>query len=1482
MVWEDLTNLKHEKKGPALFLSLPEEAKDQIRELVSHEKLKETTTTGTGPTAVTSSKGFKTVLEELDKLYAKDEVVSLYEKFEKYKSCKRKKGQTVSEFLKEFDLVCMQMDINDEMKIPDAFKAIELLHKSNLPEDKEELIKATVSPITYDAMKRKLKEVFCDMTKSTTEIKEEYVEPMFTGYTQRGNNYYSRGRDRGRGQNSGTRYETYSYKRSEEPPAAGPVKDVMNDQGKLNPPSKCARCGSVYHWARQCDKDDEYRGRGREKGPRDVKTFLASVTGLTYDVVYECEASSSRDKFIEETRGHILLDSGAPQNVCGIQWYQDMRERMAPEMLVKVEETESSSVFRFGDSPKYTSLMKVSLPKFVVANQEVMIPIDVVDCVVPGLLSQKTLKKWKAGVDFGKSTMNVFGQRVQLEETDMGHLSLKIADDVRDWKDVYLVTSDGNVESGISDVEAADIALKMHRQFGHPKEKRLVSMIKSADVFKNDRDEEKIVTAVKKLTETCVICLKTQRPANRPVVGLPLATEFNECVSMDLKSFMYRGKQIMLLNMIDQATRFCTGVVITSKNKEYIIEKIFEIWIRPFGRPRKFLSDNGGEFINSSMIELAHKFGIDLKTTAAESPWSNGLCERHNGVVVEIVEKLLDDTNCSVNCAVAWAVNAKNTLTNVHGFSPYQLVFGRNPTVPGVQHDKLPALSEHNASDVVREQLEVLHAAREAFTKSENSEKIRRALRHNVRSCNDRRFVTGDKVYFKRDKYRVWYGPGTVLGQDGQQVLIKLSGYYYRASPSKVVLVEEGDCPGPFCDPTTRDDSEVETATMGASVPEDRRQIEEEILQVDEPKMINQSRPRPDSQDQPPLRLSNSTEVEELSAQHVVEGSPASLVAGSLVVPVLDRRKRDTLVKEAKLQEKIKRLEEIKKRVNHGSDHVVADVVEENTTTSTSEVSEEEDDTDDSSYSPSKDNALYFLEACNYTGLVEEANKLSGDDEVMLAKQVELKKWTDNNVYAQVKDQGQYRISTTWVVNVKQADGQRVTKARLVARGYEEQLSMRKDSPTCMTSSTRVATSIISAKDWELNSMDVYAAFLQGQDIKRDVYIKPPKEANQGGYLWKLKKVVYGLSDAPRNWYVTLRSFLERNDVRVSKYDPALFSKYSEEGDLIGIMVCHVDDFLWGGDDGFKDLIIKPLMAKFKISGVCITAFKFLGLNVHQYDEGITVNQNLFIGKVQKMELSKKSKLLNVDKINDKAVSEMRSVLGQLNWASGKTRPDISFEACQASTRVNEATVKDVTSLINKAVKKLKSDDWSLMFKRLKHLDTLYLCIFTDASFNNLPRGGSQEGFIIVLADINLNCCPLDWGSKRIKRVVKSTLAAETLAAQDGVDRAYLLSTILKELIGRTTSIQTILFTDSKSLYDTVGTSNMIKDQKLLVDMCALRESNERKEVEFCWIPTEEQIADSLTKAGASNKLMIDVVSKGTLKGLTSVVDLFKKKRGDC
>ena len=66
----------------------------------------------------------------------------------------------------------------------------------------------------------------------------------------------------------------------------------------------------------------------------------------------------------------------------------------------------------------------------------------------------------------------------------------------------------------------------------------------------------------------------------------------------------------------------------------------------------------------------------------AESPWNNGLNERNNGILGEMVKKTLEDKHCSFKIALAWDIGAKITLYSIHGFSPNQLVFGRNPNLP--------------------------------------------------------------------------------------------------------------------------------------------------------------------------------------------------------------------------------------------------------------------------------------------------------------------------------------------------------------------------------------------------------------------------------------------------------------------------------------------------------------------------------------------------------------------------------------------------------------------------------------------------------------------------------------------------------------------------------------------------------------------------------------------------------------------------------
>ena len=112
-------------------------------------------------------------------------------------------------------------------------------------------------------------------------------------------------------------------------------------------------------------------------------------------------------------------------------------------------------------------------------------------------------------------------------------------------------------------------------------------------------------------------------------------------------------------------------------------------------------------------------------------------------------------------------------------------------TLPSLQSDRPPALSEESTSDMVRKNLNCIHAARQAHIRSESCEKVRRALRHNIRTSGEVKYVTGDKVYFKRADSKRWRGPVVVLGQDGQQVLVKYQGNYVRVHPCRVSLVSD-------------------------------------------------------------------------------------------------------------------------------------------------------------------------------------------------------------------------------------------------------------------------------------------------------------------------------------------------------------------------------------------------------------------------------------------------------------------------------------------------------------------------------------------------------------------------------------------------------------------------------------------------------------------------------------------------------------------
>ena len=108
-------------------------------------------------------------------------------------------------------------------------------------------------------------------------------------------------------------------------------------------------------------------------------------------------------------------------------------------------------------------------------------------------------------------------------------------------------------------------------------------------------------------------------------------------------------------------------------------------------------------------------------STATESPWSNGINERHHSILTHMLNRLLEEHNIELQVALAWSCAAKNALANVYGYSPNQLLYGHNPNFPSALNNELPALESNTNSEIIFNNMKAMATAREAFIKAESS-----------------------------------------------------------------------------------------------------------------------------------------------------------------------------------------------------------------------------------------------------------------------------------------------------------------------------------------------------------------------------------------------------------------------------------------------------------------------------------------------------------------------------------------------------------------------------------------------------------------------------------------------------------------------------------------------------------------------------------------------------------------------------------------
>ena len=445
-----------------------------------------------------------------------------------------------------------------------------------------------------------------------------------------------------------------------------------------------------------------------------------------------------------------------------------------------------------------------------------------------------------------------------------------------------------------------------------------------------------------------------------------------------------------------------------------------------------------------------------------------------------------------------------------------------------------------------------------------------------------------------------------------------------------------------------------------------------------------------------------------------------------------------------------------------------------------------------------------------------------------------------------------------------------VLKCRVVGRGFQEEYdeALRRDSPTCSNLLAQVICSLAASRFMKLTAADVRGAFLQGLKIDRELYFEPPKNLGKAkipgvdpGSLLKLKKSIYGVNDAARQWYHSIKGILQRLGWESLTFELAGFVlRDPTNTEVIAILALHVDDVLIAWDEKKYPNECKSMQEKMQKEvewGQWRTdgTLKFCGRSYHQDEDGtIHVHAQEYIDNMSTYKVSRERGKDNTATLTSSEAKAFRGLLGQLQWYGRIMGYAIGFQVSKPASEIKDlkmSSLKDAAKLV-RDVKQYHKEE---------------VVAVHDASFNNLPGHKSQKGYWLGISTPELmkdrtslhHIHFVHWTSSKIQRVVRSTLSAEAYSCSEALDAlSWLRATILEVLHGELDMhhykdhlhrVPGVTVTDCRSLYDCMKSERvLLSDRRLSLEAAIIRQSLQEG-IECRWVPSEQQLADALTKA---------------------------------
>ena len=483
-------------------------------------------------------------------------------------------------------------------------------------------------------------------------------------------------------------------------------------------------------------------------------------------------------------------------------------------------------------------------------------------------------------------------------------------------------------------------------------------------------------------------------------------------------------------------------------------------------------------------------------------------------------------------------------------------------------------------------------------------------------------------------------------------------------------------------------------------------------------------------------------------------------------------------------------------------------------------------------------------------------------------------------------------------------------KARLVAGGNFEpapENAFENFSPTAGAIINRFFDAYCVYKGFKIYSTDCTQAFLNAPVFK-PIFIRPPPGCCPRGYVWRLKKHLYGLCSSPAAWMNTLSEQLVKQGFKPFENDPCLMRKVDESNGDEVIISIFVDDIKWAGTNQKSiEKEIAELHAKYKMTPTS-EVDTYLGMQ-YIYDTDVEgkfelhVNQTAYIRTlVKRFEMEDQSYF----KKKHTPLPEFRSeedlkgryktffknmksdavialqqwskkfsfpmIIGSLIHAMVHTRPDISYAVSTLSRSMANPELYHFKAAQHTLTYLRDTDEIDLVYKQEIMLAQVELVTAqTDESYTSESGKSVFDQFLRAAVDASFADCDktyrstsgfvlwfggtaIDWECKRQPLVTLSTMESEFVAASKLVCSIRFIHKLLA-FVGLRRSGPTECHEDNAAcIAVSMKPVHKQRSKHIGVKYMNVREATENGEIKLVSVKSQHQCADIFTKSLTRDK----------------------------